>query len=124
MRAVETERVIAAPPTRVWDVLTDAEALTRPGTGIQTIDGEIRDGASFSLTAEVSPRTFRLTVAAFDAPRRMVWKGGMPLGLFTGERTFTLEEDGDGGCRVRMREVFTGLIHGRLSSCRTESVNL
>jgi len=39
----------------------------------------------------------------------MVWTGGMPLGLFKGERTFTLTPTAD-GVRFAMREVYTGLL--------------
>jgi hypothetical protein len=35
----------------------------------------------------------------------------MPLGLFTGERTYTLEPDG-GGTRFTMREIYTGPMAG------------
>jgi hypothetical protein len=41
------------------------------------------------------------------APARMVWSGGMPLGLFKGVRTFTLTPQGD-SVRFEMREVFSG----------------
>jgi hypothetical protein len=39
----------------------------------------------------------------------MVWTGGMPLGLFKGERTFTLTPRDDGAVEFAMREVFSGL---------------
>jgi hypothetical protein len=39
----------------------------------------------------------------------MVWTGGMPLGLFTGTRSFLIEPDG-AGCRFSMSEVYTGLL--------------
>ena len=40
----------------------------------------------------------------------MVWTGGMPLGLFKGERTYTLEPKSDGSVAVTTSEVFSGLI--------------
>jgi hypothetical protein len=46
-------------------------------------------------------------VAEVDPPRRLVFTGGMPLGLFKGERTYVLEPGG-AGTRFRMREQFTG----------------
>ncbi|HEV3231000.1 MAG TPA: SRPBCC family protein, partial [Candidatus Dormibacteraeota bacterium] len=45
----------------------------------------------------------------FQAPSRMVFTGGMPLGLFRGQRTYTLTPDGD-GTRFHMREEYTGLM--------------
>ena len=38
----------------------------------------------------------------------MTWRGGMPLGLFTGVRTYRLAPDGDGVTRFTMREEFSG----------------
>jgi hypothetical protein len=51
-------------------------------------------------------------VTAFDAPRRMVWTGGMPLGLFKGERVFTLTPGLSDGVEFSMREEYTGLMAG------------
>ena len=38
----------------------------------------------------------------------MVWSGGMPLGLFSGVRTYTLEPLGGGTTRFTMREEYRG----------------
>jgi hypothetical protein len=38
----------------------------------------------------------------------MKWTGGMPMGLFVGERTFTLTASGDGGTVFDMREEYHG----------------
>ena len=43
----------------------------------------------------------------FAPSERMVWTGGMPLGLFKGVRTFTLTP-ADGATRFTMREEFSG----------------
>jgi hypothetical protein len=48
-------------------------------------------------------------VAEMVPNERMVWRGGMPLGLFKGERTYTLTPK-DGGVAFAMREEFTGLM--------------
>ncbi len=37
----------------------------------------------------------------------MVFRGGMPLGLFTGERTYTVRREGN-RTRFAMREQYTG----------------
>ncbi len=38
----------------------------------------------------------------------MTWKGGMPLGLFTGIRTFVLSPEADGATGFTMEERFSG----------------
>jgi hypothetical protein len=67
--------------------------------------------ATIPLHVKATPgRSFPLTVAAFEPERRMVWTGGMPLGLFTGTRTFTLTPKPDRIVAFDMREEFDGLL--------------
>jgi hypothetical protein len=47
---------------------------------------------------------------AFDTPRRLVWSGGMPLGLFVGERTFEILPADSRGVQFSMSEEYTGLL--------------
>ncbi|MEO0912938.1 MAG: SRPBCC domain-containing protein [Pseudomonadota bacterium] len=117
MKSVEIERWIGAGPEAVWRLLTDAEVLARSDLGILRIEGAIVPGGRLKLWSEVSPeRAFSLKVMAFEPPSRMVWRGGMPFGLFTGERVFTLAP-GEGGTRLHVREAFTGPLSGPI--CRT-----
>lgn len=44
----------------------------------------------------------------WQAPHRMVWSDGMPLGLFVGRRTFTIAETGEQRCDFTMVEALTG----------------
>ncbi len=44
-------------------------------------------------------------------PERMVFRGGMPLGLFAGQRTYTLQREGT-ATRFTMREQYTGPLAG------------
>ena len=112
MKVVEVKRNIDAPPDKVWAILTDAKLLQSSQLGITRIDGDIAPGSRFKLWAEVSPdRAFSLRVAAYEANRRMVWEGGMPLGLFTGRRQYNLTPSG-GGTELHIREEFTGLLSG------------
>jgi hypothetical protein len=54
-------------------------------------------------------------VTEFDEPERMVWEGGMPLGLFTGVRTFTLTSQANGSTEFSMVEVYSGLMEPLIS---------
>jgi hypothetical protein len=103
---------IDATAQRVWDLLADAPGYKRWNASVVTIDGPIELGRTIKLVSAVNPgRTFVLKVAAMDPPRRLVWTGGMPLGLLTGTRTFLIESAA-GGCRFKMSEVYTGLMSG------------
>ncbi|MEM9724950.1 MAG: SRPBCC domain-containing protein [Pseudomonadota bacterium] len=112
----QVDRTIDAPPERIWAVLTDADAVTGGGLGVLRIEGDMRRGARLKIWSEIAPdRAFPVTVTAFDAPRLMVWEGGMPLGLFKGVRRFELAPAPGGGARFDMTERFSGLLSGPIS---------
>ncbi len=99
---------INAPADLVWQVLTRHMPEDPTPFGIIRLEGNVTAGARLKLWSEVDPnRAFALKVTEFEAPRRMIWRGGMPLGLFTGIRTFTLSSMGS-MTRFEMTEVFSG----------------
>lgn len=51
-----------------------------------------------------------MTVTRAQPGSRMVWEGGMPLGLFTGVRTFTLRPTTDGTTEFSMKEEYRGAL--------------
>ncbi len=55
-------------------------------------------------------RAFPAKVTEFVPGKRMVWTGGMPLGLFKGVRTFSLAPRGDGTIDFTLREDYSGLL--------------
>ena len=115
MKTVQTQISIAASPNRVWDVLTQDMPKTPEQFGILRIEGQIKQGNRIKLWSEVAPkRAFDLHVAVLEAPRKMVWQGGMPLGLFTGTRSFLITPDGP-KCLFNMNEVFTGVLSGLIT---------
>lgn len=112
MKHYEVKRALRASPADVWAVITNGDALQKGDLGIKRIEGAIGPGAKIKLWSEVSPeRAFTMRVQEFTPNRRMVWKGGMPLGLFTGVRQFNLSEVG-GGTEFHMREEFSGPLLG------------
>lgn len=101
-------RTIDAPPERVWALLVDASGYPAWNPTVLSLDGAIAPGERIRLVSTLDPkRTFVLRVGEVDAPQRMVWSSGMPLGLFRGTRTFTLTPSGT-GTDFRMAEVFSG----------------
>ncbi|MCB2116326.1 MAG: SRPBCC domain-containing protein [Rhodobacteraceae bacterium] len=108
MKIFETTRDIAAPIDTVWRVLTKDMPRDPAPFGILRIDGAITLGSRIHLWSEVDPkRRFALKVVSFQPTREMVWRGGMPLGFFTGTRTFSLESMAQ-HTRFQMREVLEG----------------
>lgn len=108
MKTVEIKQRIAAPSEDVWRILTDATILSGGEFGITRLDGEICDGGRIVLQNSTSgARKFRLQVFVPEQQSHMIWRGGMPFGLFTGTRHFRLINAGQ-STEFTMREEFTG----------------
>jgi hypothetical protein len=108
MKSYEARATIDAPPDRVWAVLIDAAGYPAWDSGVDRVDGRIAAGEKITVHAAVSKgRAFPVTVTSFEPPGRMVWNGGMPLGLFKGVRTFTLTPQGN-STEFTVREEYTG----------------
>ena len=108
MKHYEAKTTIAAAPETIWGVLTDAPAYSEWDNAVIRLDGRVAPGEKLKITAETDPkRAHPIKVTEFEPARRMVWTGGMPLGLFKGVRTFTLTPE-NGATRFHMREEFTG----------------
>lgn len=108
---------IDATPDRVWQLLTDAQWWNDADNGVVSVTGRIETGATVKLVSELQPRrTFALKVSEMRAPRTMTWVGGMPLGLFTGRRTYVIEpagqDAGQDACSFTVAEGFTGALSG------------
>lgn len=80
---------------------------------MQRLDGRIALGEKLSIVSKASPgRAFAAKVTEFVPGKRMVWSGGMPLGLFKGVRTFTLTADGNGSTMPDLGPSFTQFASG------------
>jgi hypothetical protein len=101
---------INAPADRIWTILTDAKSYPSWNSTVDKVDGEIAAGQKVTVYAKATPgRAFPLKVSTFEPATRMIWSGGMPLGLFTGARTYTLTPKGK-AVSFTMTEEFTGLM--------------
>jgi hypothetical protein len=111
MKTFQASTSIDASTAAIWEILTDASKYTTWNKTVDKVDGRIAAGEKVTVHAKLSPgRAFPVRVTEFVPGKKMVWTGGMPLGLFKGERTFTLNERGDGTVEFRMSEVFSGLL--------------
>jgi hypothetical protein len=109
MKSYDTSATIQATPDAIWAILTDAPGYAGWDSGVDRVEGRITPGETIKVFSRVSPgRAFPATVTEFSPGRKMVWSGGMPLGLFKGVRTFTLSPQGEGATRFTMREEYTG----------------
>lgn len=107
---------IDATPEAVWSVLGDVTGWPAWDSGVSSVDGTLALGEKLTIAVAANPgRAFPLKVSELDPPRRMVWTGGMPLGLFTGTRTYTVEALPEERCRFRMTERFSGPLAGLIT---------
>ena len=109
MRSYEATALIEASPDAVWAILTDAPRYTKWDSGVERVGGRIAPGEKITVISRVNPgRAFPVRVTDFVPGQKMVWSGGMPLGLFKGVRTFTLSRQANGAIRFTMREEYHG----------------
>src|SRR5918999_2824158 len=111
MKKYRVSRTIQARPEGVWALLTDAQGYPAWNPAVDRVEGRIAKGETIKVFVPVNPgRTFPVKVTEFEPPKRMTWTGGMPLGLFKGVRTFTLQPSGDGKTEFTMEEAYSGLL--------------
>jgi hypothetical protein len=125
-KAYTVSRDIQAPAQVVWDLLTDTSSYRDWNPAVLSIEGAMSPGNTIKLVSVASPnRTFSLKVTSMQAPQRMVWSDGMPMGLFRGVRTYQLHPHG-AGTTFSMTEEFTGPLSGLIARSipdLTESFN-
>ena len=102
---------IEASPDKIWRILTDAPGYPEWDPYVDRIEGTIAAGEKITAYTKLSAgRAFPVTVSEFVPGKKMVWSSGMPLGLFKGERSFTLKLQENGSVEFTVREEFTGLL--------------
>lgn len=114
MPSIHTAVEIAAPPRRVWQVLTDLAGYGRWNPLLPELRGWFEVGAPLDLTIQLGGRRVtvgaRVTVVKTESELR--WRGPRSrlLGrVFAGEHYFLLDATG-GGTRLAHGEVFSGLV--------------
>lgn len=115
MKRFHTAIHIHAPREKIWEILTNTAAWPIWNTTVERVEGRAAQGEAVTVYSKLNPgRAFPVKVSEFEAPRMMVWTGGMPLGLFKGRRTFQLSPR-DGGVEFSMTEEFSGLMEPLIS---------
>jgi hypothetical protein len=112
MKEYLTSSIIDASPETVWQILTDGARYPEWNPEIIRIVGTIAAGARITAHVRLGDGAVRAVsqrVTQLEAPKRMVWEGGLPLGLFIGRRTFTLHPAGS-GVEFRMHLHMSGAV--------------
>ena len=106
MKYFESEALINARASTVWEVITDAGNLTVWESGVTAIDGELSNGGTVRIKTTDSGRIIRLRVQQMPG-EVMTWTSGLPLGLLKRIRTFTLSPLA-GLTHLTVKEVVSG----------------
>ncbi len=111
---LRTEIDIAAPPARVWEVLTDFSSYHEWNPFITSIAGKLAVGEELAITVsppESGEMSFRPTLVRCEEPRELRWLGKLWIrGLFDGEHFFQCTEADAGHTRFVHGENFNGLL--------------
>lgn len=111
---LRTEVEIAAPPERIWQVLTDFPAYHEWNPFITSIAGELKVGSQLAVVIsppESGETRFSPEVVRCDKNRELRWRGKLWFDwLFTGEHFFQLQASGPDSTRVIHGEDFSGIL--------------
>lgn len=109
MKFFEASSTIKAGPDAIWPVLVDGASYPLWDSGVDRVEGRIALGQKIKVYVAANPgRAFPVRVAEVQSGQLMRWTGGMPLGLFTGDRTYRLVPQGNGTTTFAMREEYRG----------------
>lgn len=101
---------IAAPPSRIWSLLTNAGDFPRWNTQVSSIEGRIAAGERIKVKVPIAgDRVFKLAVSDVVPDQSMTWSDGMAP-MFKGVRTYTLTPKPNGTTEFRMIERFNGIM--------------
>ena len=104
---------VAAPPDRVWEVLVDVERWpewTESVSDVRLLDeGPLAVGSRVEISQPSIP-TGTYTVTTLEPPRTFIWEQRQPGSKVSAHHECVALPDG--GTRVELRVVMTGLIGG------------
>jgi len=115
MRTIHTQIEIAAPATRVWDIVMAAEQWAE-WNPFARVSGRFALGERLSVEIAPpgkKPMKFTPTVVRFEPGRELRWLGHLAFaGIFDGEHGLRVVPEDAGQCRFEQFEAFSGLLAG------------
>lgn len=114
---IVTQIDIAAPASRVWQILTDFAAYSAWNPFVRLLQGELREGVRLEVLLQIAgqkPQRFTPTLIKLVPQQKLRWLGklwGIP-GLFTGEHRFQIEPLDESSVRFVQAEQFHGILAG------------
>jgi hypothetical protein len=113
-KEIKTEILINAAPQKIWGVFTDFGNYPNWNPFIRSVTGEVAVGNT--VIARLLPpgakgMTFKPTILVCETNKEIRWLGHLLFaGLFDGEHTFELIDNGDGTTTFKQSEKFNGIL--------------
>jgi len=115
MQTIETEIEIAAPPEKVWGILTEVERWHEWSPTSNASEGTAELGSTLAITmmskeeGKDGPK-YNPKIIQIDEPNYFHWRAHMMAGfIFTNDKIIELEKT-DTGTKVIHKETFKGLM--------------
>lgn len=124
-KEIRTEIIIRSKPEKIWDILTDFENYPNWNPFIIFVEGKVEEGNQ--ITVRIAPpggktMIFRPTIITRTENQELKWLGTVLFkGLFDGEHTFKLKDNGDGTVTFAHSEQFRGIFTGLFNPEKTIS---
>ncbi len=113
-KEIKTDILIHATPEKVWAILTNFDDYPNWNPFIKSIQGDVKIGNK--IIARIEPpkakgMTFKPKVLVFDTNKEFRWIGHLLMpGLFDGEHTFQIIDNGNGTSTFIQSEKFKGIL--------------
>ena len=115
MQEIKTEIEISAPPSKVWEIITNINDWQEWSPTINASKGEASVGSKLSITmmskeiGKNGPK-YNPVITALKEPNYFHWRAHMLAGfIFTNDKIFELEET-PSGTKLTHTETFKGLV--------------
>ncbi len=94
-----------------WHVLTDTRSWPEWNKTVDRVIGKLALNQQIKVYSSVdTKRIITVRVTELARPSRMVWEGGLPFGLFTVIRTFSLNKGIGSFNDLTVQEKYSGLL--------------
>ena len=113
-KEIKTSIDISAPPTKVWEVLTNFSEYENWNPFLKSIEGDVEVGKKIRIN--VNGMKFKPIVLIFNENKEIRWIGKFLFkGLFDGEHSFDIIDNQNGTSTFKQEEKFTGILVGLFS---------
>lgn len=109
VKQIKTSIIINASKEKVWEILTDFKSYPEWNSFIKSVSGDVKVGNQIQI--KLQGMTFKPTILTFNENTELKWLGHLWFkGLFDGEHSFLLTDNGNGTTSFEQRENFSGIL--------------